>query len=150
MMKYEFEALAGYQVSDEDYKNYIEPMYMALPEDITKDKFVKMVSKERFALPSKRQIINQMKKIAKYLFDICGHCTDWKAEEDLEHIAKQYAKRFHNLDWNNDIECFVYTVKEYEFPQLKRGCTFPKKLVIGKGNTVYEEITLVKDSKYSC
>ena len=29
MMKHEFEALAGYEVSFEDYNNVIEPMYMA-------------------------------------------------------------------------------------------------------------------------
>ena len=29
MMKHEFEALAGYEVSFEDYNRVIEPMYMA-------------------------------------------------------------------------------------------------------------------------
>lgn len=38
MMKHEFERLAGYEVSAEDYNNIIEPMYMAT--DLSKEDFV--------------------------------------------------------------------------------------------------------------
>ena len=144
MMKYEFESLAGYKVSDEDYKNYIEPMYMALPDSITKDAFVKMIDKKRFALPTKKQMKKQMREIAKHLYEICGRYSDWRSEEELLKIGRQYAKQFYNLDWNNDMDCYVYTDKEYEFPNLKRGCTYPVKLVIGRKSTIYEEIELVK------
>lgn len=144
MLKYEFESLAGYKVSEDDYKNYIEPMYMALPESVTKDVFVTMISKKRFALPTKQQMKKQMREIAKHLYEICGRYTDWKSMDELMKIARKYAKLFHNLDWGNDIDCFVYTHDEYEFPEIKRGCTYPKTLVIGKGNTIYEEIELVK------
>ncbi len=51
MMKYEFETLAGYEVSTEDYNNIIEPMYMAT--NLSKEEFVKTVSKKRFALVRK-------------------------------------------------------------------------------------------------
>lgn len=60
MMQHEFESLSGYKVSEDDYNNYIEPMYMALPESVTKDVFVTMISKKRFALPTKQQMKNQM------------------------------------------------------------------------------------------
>lgn len=30
MMKHEFEKIAGYEVTNEDYNNIIEPMYMAI------------------------------------------------------------------------------------------------------------------------
>ena len=46
MMKHEFEALAGYEVSHEDYNNIIEPMYMAT--DLSKQDFVKVIDRKRF------------------------------------------------------------------------------------------------------
>ena len=46
MMKHEFEQIAGYEVSWEDYNNIIEPMYMAT--NLSKEEFVKTLSKKRF------------------------------------------------------------------------------------------------------
>ena len=51
MMKHEFEAIAGYEVSTEDYNNIIEPMYMAT--NLSKAEFVKTISKKRFAVVKK-------------------------------------------------------------------------------------------------
>ena len=48
MMKHEFEAIAGYEVSEEDYRKIIEPMYMAT--DLSKEEFVKVINKKRFAI----------------------------------------------------------------------------------------------------
>lgn len=53
MMKHEFETLAGYEVSTEDYNNIIEPMYMAT--NMTKQEFVKTISKKRFAVEKKEK-----------------------------------------------------------------------------------------------
>lgn len=53
MMKHEFEELAGYEVSVEDYDNIIEPMYMAT--NLTKQEFVKTISKKRFAIVKKEE-----------------------------------------------------------------------------------------------
>ena len=46
MMKHEFEELAGYEVSNDDYNNIIEPMYMAT--NMSKADFVKCIDKKRF------------------------------------------------------------------------------------------------------
>lgn len=46
MMKQEFERLAGYEVSAEDYNNIIEPMYMAT--DLSKQEFVKTINRKAF------------------------------------------------------------------------------------------------------
>lgn len=46
MMKFEFEELAGYEVSNEDYNNIIEPMYMAV--NLSKQEFVKVIDRKRF------------------------------------------------------------------------------------------------------
>ena len=142
MMKHEFEALAGYEVTSEDYKNIIEPMYMALP-DVTKQEFVKMIDRKRFALPTKKQIVNQMKKIAKHLMETCEHYTDWKAQDELEKIAHDYAKRFYGLDWSNDTKVWTIFTREYAYPEIQRGCTYPKELVVGYGEREYERINLI-------
>ncbi len=74
MMKIEFEALAGYEVSVSDYDNIIEPMYMAT--ELSKEDFVKVICKERFALKSREEIIQEMKEIAGHLKKTCDHFTD--------------------------------------------------------------------------
>lgn len=142
MMWKEFEELAGYEVSYEDYANIIEPMYMAT--NMGKTEFVKLLNKKAFALPTKNEMKKEMKKLASHLFDICGHCTDWESEEKLDKLAKEYARRFHGIDWSNDMKSYVYFLKEYEYPTIQRGCTYPKELVIGRDGYDYERIVLVK------
>lgn len=44
MMKHEFEALAGYEVTTETYDNIIEPMYMAT--NLTKREFIKTLNRK--------------------------------------------------------------------------------------------------------
>lgn len=46
MMKHEFEELAGYEVSTEDYNNIIEPMYMAT--NLSKTEFAKCINRKQF------------------------------------------------------------------------------------------------------
>lgn len=92
MMKHEFEALAGYEVSVSDYDNIIEPMYMAT--NLNKEEFVKVISKERFALKSREELIQEMKKIAEHLKQTCDHFTDYEAEEKLKELAEEYKGRF--------------------------------------------------------
>lgn len=141
MMKSEFEALAGYEVSFEDYSSIIEPMYMAT--NLSKQDFVKCIDKIRFALPTRRQMINKMKKEANHLFEICGRYTDYEAESRLEKLAKEFAARIYNLDWNRDTQAYVFFNRGYEYPDIQRGCTYPRELVIGRGNHEYERIQLV-------
>lgn len=52
MMKQEFERIAGYEVSMEDYNNIIEPMYMAT--NLDKYEFVKVVDKNRFEVKKQK------------------------------------------------------------------------------------------------
>jgi len=118
MMKQEFEKIAGYEVSISDYENIIEPMYMAT--DLTKEEFVKVIDKKRFALKTRRQSINEMRKIAKHLKDICGHCKDIDAEDKLEELARAFTTRFYT-NANFQIE----DAKKYEF-----GCYFPRTIEI--------------------
>ena len=140
MMKHEFEKLAGYEVSDNDYNNILEPMYMAI--NASKEEFVKMVDKKRFALPTKKQILNQMKKIAQHLCDTCEHYTDYKAQLELEKLAREYARRFYNISIY-DINDYVILNRQYTYPEIQRGCTYPCELVIGRKDFEFERTTLV-------
>lgn len=146
MMKHEFEQLAGYEVSTEDYDKVIEPMYMAV--NLSKQDFVKCVDRKRFALPTKRQCVNQMVKIAKHLAETCERYTDYPARDELDNLAKAYAKRFYSVDWVNDTSTYVHFIDEYAYPELRRGCTYPKTLVIGRitnnHDFEYERLDLVR------
>lgn len=90
MMKHEFEALAGYEVSVADYDNIIEPMHMATK--LSKEEFVKVICKERFALKSREELIQEMKEIAGHLKKTCENFTDIEAEEKLETLAAEYKR----------------------------------------------------------
>ena len=144
MMWHEFEELAGYEVSYKTYAEIIEPMYMALPDSINKQEFVKMLNRKVFALPTKREMLHEMKAIAEERKENCGHFTNHEAELRLEELAKAYAKRFYGVDWD-DLDGYVYIHREYEYPTIERGCTYPKTLVIGRKYTDYARIELVKD-----
>ena len=91
MMQQEFEQLAGYEVSYEDYVDIIEPMYMAV--DLSKSEFVQCINKKRFALPSLKSIISKMQQCAESLYESCTHYTDWDTKEKLNGFIEDYIQR---------------------------------------------------------
>lgn len=91
MMKYEFETLAGYEVSTKDYNEIIEPMYMAT--NLSKEEFVKTISKKRFALRSLKSIIKEMKTIAKEIENNCYIYYTKDLSEQLENLFNEYIGR---------------------------------------------------------
>ena len=91
MMKHEFEEIAGYEVSFEDYNNIIEPMYMAT--NLSKQDFVKTINKKRFALKPVSKIVKEMKQIAAQLEETCTHYIDFVAKEKLESLCREYIDR---------------------------------------------------------
>lgn len=124
MMKHEFEALAGYEVSVADYDNIIEPMYMAT--ELSKADFVKVISKERFALKSRDELIQEMKELAGHLKDTCEHFTDIEAEEKLTALAEEYKERFGPYKGG----FFLNTRHTLEHLGHCRGCSYPAELEI--------------------
>lgn len=100
MTKHEFEALAGYEVTWDDYNNIIEPMYMAT--DLSKADFVKCIDKKRFALKSLTKMRNEMIKIARGLEDSCTHYVDFEAEDKLEALANAYRDRISATGWTTN------------------------------------------------
>lgn len=117
MMKSEFEELAGYEVTWKDYIQIIEPMYLALPDRITKQEFVKMIDKKRFALKPLNEIEKEMKKIAQEIKKTCTHYINTEAEGKLKKLAEEYTKRIGCEGYN------IYTKTIYS-------CYYPYKLVI--------------------
>ena len=91
MMKHEFEQIAGYEVSMEDYNNIIEHMYMAT--NLSKEEFVKTLSKKRFALKPLKTMVKEMKECAKSLKQTCTHYTDYETKDRLEALVKEYRNR---------------------------------------------------------
>lgn len=138
MMKQEFEKLAGYEVSFEDYSNIIEPMYMAV--GLSKQEFVKVIDRKRFALPTKQELVKEMRKVVKVMVEKLGHVTIWEEQKALREICKQYSERFGPKDF--------YFMDGYECPEGSRGCSFPYEVVFYDSRSYYEErITLDKEYK---
>ena len=93
---------------------------------------------------SKAELLAAMRKEAKHLYDICGRCCDFESEQRLERLAHTYLKRVYGVDWTVDGQAYAFFLKGYEYPDIQRGCTYPRELVLGRGNREYERIALVK------
>lgn len=146
MMHEEFERIAGYEVEYRTYKEIIEPMYMAT--ELSKKEFVKLLDKKAFALPTAQELCRKMKKKAQEIFEKCGHVNTFDEEEELDRLAKEYAKRKYAIDWTHDPETYVFFTDGYEYPQIGRGCVYPRQLIIGRNGTEYERMILVKEPEW--
>lgn len=135
MMKHEFEKIAGYEVSEEDYRKIIEPMYMAT--DLSKEEFAKVVCKERFAIKTKEELVCEMKKIAEHLKKTCDHYTDFEAKEHLEKLAEEYKDR--TAPQGGFLINTRYTL---EHLGNCRGCSYPAEVEIY--NSKYQTIEKIK------
>lgn len=147
MMYEEFMELAGYEVEYGTYKDVIEPMYMALPDGITKQQFIAMLDRKAFALPTKKELLKQMRKLAREIYESCEHVCCYSEQEELLKMARAYAQRFYHIDWVNDRRACVYpeTAKVYG----DCGNQFITAIVIGRLDrnehfVEYERIELVK------
>lgn len=120
MMKSEFEKLAGYEVSNSDYIEIIEPMYMAT--NLSKEEFIEVIDKKRFALKTKKQYIAEMKKIAKHLKDTCDHYTDYEAIHKLNAIAEEYKERLFAQGFLINSKYTMEHIGEC------RGCSYPASI----------------------
>ena len=128
MMHEEFERLAGYEVTYEDYTNIIEPMYMAT--NLSKQEFVKTVDRKRFDFRArekaeKKAMVKAMREIAEERAQNCEHFHDYEAEDKLMEIARNYMDKYFpkNLGYHGDIER-KHWANDVHF------CTYPAELVI--------------------
>lgn len=146
MMQEEFERIAGYRVAPETYKNIIEPMYLATDAD--KVTFCGMLNKKAFALPTRRELVAKMKKLAHHLAETCEHFTDYDAKKDLETVINTYAKQFYRIDPCKWATGGWYISSGYTFPN-GRGCSFPREVTFYDGDyRTTEVLPLVTDYGY--
>ena len=120
MMKQEFESLAGYEVSIDDYNKIIEPMYMAT--NLTKEEFVKTINKKRFALKPLKSIIKEMKQIAKEIETGCTHYYTYDLENNLRDLVNEYIRRKY--------EGYAKYVSFYFDSEMKQSCFYIKQVEI--------------------
>ena len=123
MMKDEFEKLAGYEVSTDDYIQIIEPMYLAVC--LSKEEFVKTLDKKRFALKPLKSYIKEMKKLAKELKESCTHYTDYDKKEKLGSLVTEYVSR----------KYYGMNVKFQIWEGTLWSCSYPKTINIFSGKT---------------
>lgn len=116
MMKQEFEALAGYEVSLDDYSKIIEPMYMAT--NLTKQEFVKTINKKRFALKPLKAYIKEMKQIAAVIEARCSHIYTYDLEKQLRELAGEYVARKYGpiatFNTHEEMKFSCYYIKSIE------------------------------------
>lgn len=86
MLKSEFEAMVGKQVSYDTYEQY-NAMYMALPETVSKQEFVAMLNIK--AIPEDDVAIQSRLAREKLVNDIKEEIAhlQWDVKQDLETIA---------------------------------------------------------------
>lgn len=124
MLKEEFEKLAGYEVSLDDYRTIIEPMYLASPLD--KSDFVKCLDKKRFALPSRSKVEKEIIHLAEQLRLTCTHYHDEDLEDEMYLKIYEYGQRFYpSCEWFVDDEqihsCYYPKKVSFYFNLKKRG-----------------------------
>ena len=140
MMYQEFMEIAGYKVSYDDYKNIIEPLYMAAPDNMTKADFIACLNRKRFEVKTRteRQIINEARKIAQFLYENCGRRSYHEEKNQVEKLSRELEKMFGII---------VITIPGYEFEEVKRGCTYPKEFVYytADGRTETKRVKLIKE-----
>ena len=91
MTKKEFENLAGYQVTAEDYCDIIEPMYEST--ELTKEEFIKAVNKDFF------KISDQAIRTAKLVEELQKIRTDENKELKKEKIVKAIGLILHKTPY---------------------------------------------------
>ena len=80
MMHEEFMKIAGYKVSYEDYKNAIEPMYMAMPDGISKEEFATMLDRSRFEVKKTEAELRQEQEYRDRMTDLCSFIDNNKSD----------------------------------------------------------------------
>ena len=133
MMQQEFEKIAGYEVSANDYHDIIEPMYLAT--NLSKEEFVACINKKRFALKPLDYLIKEMRKCAESLKETCTHYTDYETQDRLDELIEEY------IDRKGFGDTISYNVDE----QMLWSCFYPVKVVLfwRKTGEVVEVIKLI-------
>jgi len=107
MMKYEFENLIGKEITDETYSMY-EKMYLALPENINKQQFVKMLNID--AIPENPIAIERRNRRNELIEKAKSRITDYK--NDIKYYKDQI-NFYKSLD-STDYDFLKNEIKYYK------------------------------------
>lgn len=107
MMWKEFEELAGYEVTYEDYSKIIEPMYMAT--DLNKRDFIACLDYKRFSIQyrkeqMKHKMVKRLKELAAQMKAEAGHVDTYETFSELHGLAREYDKEFPHYGATGDYE----------------------------------------------
>lgn len=109
MMKFEFEELAGYEVSNEDYDNIIEPMYMSV--NLSKQEFVKVIDRKRFEVKhQKSQEQIELEESIKEEIKELKESIKWHQEKIDAY--KIFYELDGDQDWKDSIKNMRKSIKE--------------------------------------
>ena len=97
MMWSEFERIAGYEVSYEDYTNVIEPMYMAT--NLTKEQFVRTLNRKEFDVQykkaqAKKALTKELRAVAARMYEEAGRVSTYETFSELLAKAQEYDTKF--------------------------------------------------------
>lgn len=84
-----------------------------------------------------------MKELAEQIREVVEHNGAYDLKEQLRAKAKAYAERFYSFN-AHDLNDYFYFNVGYTIPGTMRGCSFPVELVIGRKDTDYERLTLIR------
>lgn len=123
MLKEEFERLAGYKVTDDDYYKIIEPMYIAT--DLNKIEFIRCLNRSKFEhktreqlVEEKERLINEIKNVAFFIYDVkeddcCAYNNGVEVLDDkLDETQKRFDENAH-IVWSNETEEYYGSGQEY-------------------------------------
>lgn len=113
MMKEEFEAIIGYEVTESGYRNVIEPMYMAT--NLSKQEFAKVVNAKQFKVEKSQERIDFENELKSKIEE---------ARESIKYCESEIARYEYLLDGETEqqwidsykysIECNKKWIKEYK------------------------------------
>lgn len=124
MLKEEFEKISGIEVSDYNYKNIVEPMYMAV--NLDKKDFIKLLNLKALAEKSGRKnlkyLYDKFMKKAKEYNKKCFYCCDYNIENDIEDIMLTIRNRYD---------------KDYYFEKIMKNGVFYYESLVINGHRYY-------------
>ena len=113
MMKEEFERIAGYEVSYYDYKNIIEPMYLAT--NLNKSEFVKKLNRKEFEITPKTKALEEIRITAESIRLNPVKSGMFFAPDYFISMIEEFAIRFYNTNatW---LGCEYDEIRKVEYP----------------------------------
>lgn len=95
MLLDEYEHLAGYHVDPATYYNILEPMYLAIPETVTKQRFVEMMNPKVFDIANRSDIPYdpEGRPCEECIWHTINGCSVWDCDPITRREAHELLRR---------------------------------------------------------